>query len=118
MARPRKNNLGVFAAGEIPFSFVHYFTTKDSSGNKVPIDLTGWTASITFSGPVETSTYGTGTLTITDAANGEVTYAWAAADFLDVGRYEFLIWVTDGTNRLASDLNVYEVYDGPGATPT
>ena len=70
MANPKKNNLGVFAAGEIPFPFVHTFKTTDTSGNKVPIDLTGWTASITFAGPDENGTYGTGTLAITDAANG------------------------------------------------
>ena len=118
MANPKKNNLGVFAAGEIPFPFVHTFKTTDTSGNKVPIDLTGWTASITFAGPDENGTYGTGTLAITDAANGEVTYTWAAGDFVDVGKYQFLVWVTDTTNRFASDLNVYEVYDGPGPTPT
>jgi len=118
MANPTKNNLGVFAAGEIPYPFVHTFNTKDASGNKVPIDLTGFTASITFEGPDETKTYGTGTLAITDAANGEVTYTWAAGDFQDVGNYRFLIWVQNGTNRFASDLNVYHVYDGPGPTPT
>ncbi len=105
--------IGVFAAGEIPFPFAHTF--NDFQGN--PIDLTGFTPTVEAEGPDENGTYGAGSVSVTDAVNGVVTYTWVAGDFVDVGRYELLIWVDDGTNRLASDLVKWEVYDGPGATP-
>lgn len=113
MAKPVVIFVGVFAAGEIPFPFAHSF--KDYLGNA--IDLTGFTPSIEIEGPDEAGTYGAGTVQLTDAAGGVVTYTWVAGDFVDVGKYEMLIWVDDGQNRLASDLIKYEVYDGPGPTP-
>ena len=113
MANPKKHNLGVFAAGEIPFPLQH--TYKDAQS--VAIDMTGWSVSTTAEGPDESGSYGSGAVVFTNEAGGEVEYTWVAADFQDVGKYNMLIWAEDGTNRLASDLFVWEVYDGPGATP-
>jgi len=112
MASPKKINLGVFPAGEIPYDFDHTFLDSD----KTPIDLTGWTVNVEIEGP-GVGPYGTGTMLISDPANGVTTYAWAAIDFTDFGKYEMLIWVTNGTYQLGSDLITYEVYDGPGPTP-
>lgn len=116
MANPRKINLGVFAAGEIPFDFVHTFT--DTTG--AAIDLTAYTTIfVNIEGPEEAGGYGAGNITFDgDKTTGRVTYEWAAADFVDVGKYKMLIWVSDGQYRIASDLVIYEVYDGPGPTPS
>lgn len=110
MASPAKIVLGVFAAGEIPFPLVHTF--RDN--NKLPIDISGWTVSAKAEGPDEDGTYGGGAVNITDGVNGEVTYTWVVEDFTGVGKYKMLLWVTDGTNDIASDLITWEVYDGPG----
>lgn len=113
MAKPVVIFLGVFAAGEIPFKFIHTF--NDFVGQ--PIDLTGWTPTVEITGPGNL-TYGAGTIALDGTpTTGKVHYTWHENDFQDIGKYEMLLWVTDGTNRLASDLVKYEVYDGPGATP-
>lgn len=114
MAKPVVIFVGVFAAGELPFPFAHTF--NDFDGN--PIDLTGFTPSVEIEGPEEAGNYGTGGVTVIDPVNGVVRYTWVADDFQDVGKYQMLIWVDDGQNRLASDLIKYEVYNGPGPTPT
>lgn len=111
MASAKKINLGVFAAGEIPFPMVHTF--RDNSG--LAINLTGWSVSAKASGPDETGTYGSGGIVINNAVAGEVTYTWVVGDMTDIGKYEMLLWVTDGTNSLASDLITWQVYDGPGS---
>ena len=114
MAKPVVIFVGVFAAGELPYPFAHTF--NDYYGN--PIDLTGFTPTVYIEGPDEAGTYGTGTVAVTSTVNGVVQYDWVDADFQDIGKYEMLIWVDDGQNRLASDLIKWEVYDGPGPTPS
>ena len=115
MAKPGVIFVGVFAAGELPFPFVHTF--NDFNGN--PIDLSGFTPAVYIEGPDEAGNYGTGAINLlAPNSDGMVQYTWAEDDFQDVGKYEMLLWVDDGTNRLASDLIKYEVYDGPGPTPT
>lgn len=113
MASPKKINLGVYAAGEIPFALSHQY--KDADG--VAIDMTGWSVTAVAAGPEDGGAYGSGVVMFLDETIGKVQYDWVAADFTDVGKYTMLLWTTDGTNRLASDLIVWEVYDGPGATP-
>jgi hypothetical protein len=111
--KPESLFLGVFAAGEIPFKFIHTF--RDSNGDA--INITGWTPNITYTGP-GALVYGTGVLALDgDPTTGRVHYTWDEDDFQDVGAYEVLLWVEDGANRLASFLVKYEVYDGPGDTP-
>lgn len=112
MASPKKINLGVFAQGEIPYPFQHTFL--DSTD--VAIDLTAFTATVSVDGP-DVGPYGQGVVAKTDAVNGIVQYTWTSADFADIGKYKLLIWVDDGTNRLASDLVEWQVYDGPDYTP-
>ena len=112
MANPKKINLGVFAAGELPYPVAHRFVS-----NEIPVDLTTFTPFVNIEGPDETVAVGQGTILVTDAADGIVTYTWVEDDFQGVGKYRMLIWVENGTNRFASDLIVYECYDGPGPTP-
>ena len=115
MAKPVSIFLGVFAAGELPFDFQHTF--QDANGND--IDLTGYTPTVEFEGPDEAGTYGQGSVALDmDPTTGIVSYTWHTNDFQDVGKYEFVIWVDNGTYRLASDLVKYEVYDAPGPTPS
>lgn len=113
MARPKSISLKVFAAGEVPYAIRHQFL--DELG--VPIDLDGWTCWVELEGP-EGPTLGTGDVAIIDASNGVVRYIWAEADMVAPGKYQLLLWVTDTVNRFASDLITYEVYDGPGPTPS
>jgi hypothetical protein len=114
MAKPVVIFIGVFAAGELPFPFAHTF--NDFLGNA--IDLAGFTPTVEIEGPDEAGSYGTGSVVVSGPTiDGVVQYTWANADFQDVGKYQMLLWVDDGTNKLASDLIKYEVYDGPGPTP-
>ena len=115
MATPTKHDLGAFAAGEIPPPLE--VTFADFDGNAVP--LAGFTTLATNieAIPTVTTTLGTGTTVVTDAPNGEVTYTWVEDDMLEPSDYTAQIWVSNGTNRYASDLYVYTVYDGPGDAP-
>lgn len=117
MASPKKINLGVYAAGEIPASLVHVF--KDS--DKAPIPITGWTLKgFRITGP-DGATVGTGTYSFNDAPNGSVTYEWVSDDMQSIGKYQGVMWIQNASSsptiRLASDLFVWEVYDAPGLTP-
>jgi len=117
MASPKKINLGVYAAGEIPASLVHVFKDND----KVPIPISGWTLKgFRIEGP-DGSIAGQGTYDFSDAPGGEVTYTWVNGDMQVAGKFSGLMWIqnaaTDPTIRLASYLFVWEVYDGPGNTP-
>jgi len=116
--KPKKINLGVYAAGEIPASLVHVF--KDNEKNPIPI--TGWTLKgFRITGPDGAATLGAGSYSITDGDNGAVTYVWISDDMQTIGTYSGVMWVqnapTDPTIRLASDLFVWDVYDAPGETP-
>ena len=53
---------------------------------------------------------GTGTTTITDAAAGEVQYAWSAADTLVAGEYNGEFEVVIGGLRLTSPNSSYLVF--------
>lgn len=112
MANPKKINLGVFAAGEIPFPIDHRFLALG-----VPIPLTGYTAWVYIEGPEGDVVLGAGTVAITNAPEGLVRYTWNEDDMQLPGKYKMLIWVDSADNRFASDLIVWEVYDGPGPTP-
>lgn len=111
MARPRTINLGVFAAGELPYPVVHRFTVDGG-----PIVLTDWECWTAIEGP-DGLELGTGATMIVDASDGAVQYTWAQDDFQGIGKYRMLIWVDNSINRFASDLIIYETYDGPGPIP-
>ena len=109
MANPKKINLGVWAQGAIPFPFEHTF--KDENGDV--IDITAYTVSVKAEGP-EDGNYGSGSVAKPDPTNGVGRYVFVADDFADVGNYSLLMWITNGSVNLHSDLVVWEVYDGPG----
>ncbi len=111
MAAPQQD-LGTFAAGEVPYPLEHTF--KDSDG--VVIDLTGFNTWVAFEGDITLA--GSGAVAIDgDPTTGIVSYTWVYDDMGLAGKEEFLIWVEDNTNQLASDKFKYTVYDGPGTTP-
>lgn len=115
MASPKSQNLGVFPAGEIPVPVEQTFNDKDGQ----PINLTNFTPDVKIEGPDETANYATGTVE-KDAtpASGIVRYTWTGDEFIDVGKYEMILWIGDGTYRFGSYLIKWEVYDAPGPLPT
>lgn len=115
MASPTKIDLGAFAEGEIPPPLAHQYL--DFDGN--PVNLTGFaTLQMNIEAvPPVTATLGTGTITVTDAANGIVQYTWVGDDMAEASGYTAQMWVSNGTNKYASDLVTYTVYDGPGSAP-
>lgn len=113
MASPKSVFLGVFPAGSIPAAATHTYKLDGS-----PIVLTGYTAAVYITGPVETTDYANGTLEITDQPGGVVTYTWSGDEFVDIGKYQMVIWVGNDTYRFGSDLIKWEVYDAPGELPT
>lgn len=110
----RKINLGAYAAGEIPPPLSHQYLGND----RLPLPITGWIVLGFF---VEgDAPCGLGDLQITDGPNGIITYTWDPDDMQTPGNYRGLMWVQndpDPTVRLASDLFLWTVVDGPGPTP-
>ena len=89
--------IGPYTSGEVPAPLTYTF--QDDNGD--PLDLTGYIA--TFSH--EANGVGTSeTATVTDAANGVVTYTWTATDLDEPGSHSAEFWVSNGTNTYASDL--------------
>lgn len=116
MAQPVTKELGAFAAGEVPPPLV--VTYLDFNEN--PVNLVGFTnlqVNIDEELGANQNPLGTGTITLTDAANGVLEYGWVRDDMLDIGEYTTQAWVNNGVNFFASDLYTYTVYDGPGTPP-
>lgn len=117
MAKPKSQFLGVFPAGEIPVPAEQTF--KDKDGN--PIDLANFTPQVRIDGPDETADYVTGSVAKdSPTTTGRVIYTWSGDEFLDIGKYEMIIWVGDNVTplRFGSYLIKWEVYDAPGSLPT
>ncbi len=113
MATPTKKDLGAFAEGEVPPDL--QITYTDFDGNVVP--LAGFSTQMNIQEELAGDGFGTGSITVTDAPNGEVTYVWVRGDMTAAGEYTAQAWVTNGTKYFASDLFTYSVYDGPGTQP-
>lgn len=117
MANLRQIKLGAFPAGEIPPPLLHQFLRYD----KTPIDITGWTVLGFYVDGPEGQTVGLSDPTIYNGPNGQVTYSFVEGDMALAGTYKGLIWIqnlaTNPTLRLASDLYIWDVKDGPGPTP-
>lgn len=111
---PIKVELGAFAEGEVPPDLL--ITFRDIK--KVVVNLTGFTnLQMNIEEELGDAGFGTGTIVLTDAVNGLVTYTWVRADMTTVGEYTAQAWVDNGTKYFASDLYIYSVYDGPGTPP-
>jgi hypothetical protein len=88
--------IGPYVTGERPAPLTYVFL--DSNGD--PLDLTGYAATFRHStGATSTSS----AATITDAASGEVEYAWTATDMDDSGTHTAEFTVTNATNTYTSD---------------
>lgn len=113
---PTKTDLGAFAAGEVPPTLEISFVDFDG----VVVDLTGYSnlqMNIEEELKGNSNPLGLGSIILSDASNGKVTYTWVRDDMLDVGEYTAQAWVNNGTSYYASDLYVYSVFDGPGDPP-
>ncbi len=113
--QPVTIDLAAFAQGEVPPDLQITFRDFD----KVPVPLTGF-SNLQMNIQEELGefvTFGTGTIVVTDAPNGKVTYTWVRADFQPVGDFTAQAWVDNGTKFFGSDLYLYSVYDGPGTPP-
>jgi hypothetical protein len=121
--KPRKIDLGVFMAGEIPFPQPHIFKQKQEDGSKAAIDISSYTLlRVDVTVPDGATGVGAGGYALTtDGTDGSVTYTFVSADMQTAGQYELIMWIqnapTDPTVRLSSDLIVWTVHDGPGDTP-
>ena len=114
MAEPVIVELGAFAAGEVPPDLQITFTDFDD----VVVDLSGFAAQVNIEEDINKAlVLGQGTYLITDAPNGVTLYSWHRDDMFEPGKYTLQGWVYDGTKYYASDLYVYDVYDGPGDAP-
>jgi len=116
MATPTKIDLGAFAAGEIPPILQH--TYKDYDGVVVDVSSFSTLAMNVEAIPDVTGPLGAGTIEFdSDGSDGKVNYTWVADDMAEPSSYSAQMWVSSGTNRFASDLIIYTVYDGPGDAP-
>lgn len=116
MASPVKIDLGAFAAGEVPPILSHTFTDFDG----VVVDLTGFTtlAMNIEAIPDVTGPLGGGLIVFDgNGSDGIVNYTWTDDDMEEPSGYTAQMWVSNGTNKYASDLIIYNVYDGPGDAP-
>lgn len=89
-------------------------TFNDFDG--VAVNLTGYTAQMNIQEELG-ELVGTGVINITTPASGIAIYTWVRADMEVPGRYSAQAWVFNGTKYFASDLYMYDVYDGPGEPP-
>ena len=106
--------LGRFASGEIPPALLHQF--DDSEDNDV--NLVGFTITVNITATAGvTATLGAGTPTLSDGPTGVGQYAWHSDDMSQPGSYRLQMWASNGTNKYASDVFTYIVYDGPGTAP-
>lgn len=87
--------LGPYVAGEVPEPWVHSFDDFDG----VSLDLTGFTAQVSYR--VDDSAQTVRTATIVDAAAGDVGVSWVTADFATAGLMHGELTVSDSTNRYA-----------------
>lgn len=118
MAVPTEQDLGAFAAGEVPPPLT--VTYRDFDNNVVDISgMSQHQVNIDEELDSNSNPLGTGVVSFeTDGTDGKVTYTWVRDDMIDVGEYTCQVWVNNGANYFASDLYRYSVYDGPGDPPT
>ena len=76
-----------------------------------------WIPSPHFKADTLHTTHGRAIAFATDGSDGVVEYTWTATDMAEPASYTAQLWVSNGTNRYASDLIIFTVYDGPGSAP-
>lgn len=109
-------DLGVFAEDEIPEDLVVTIIGADGS----VLDLAGFTPKVAIAvieGTGAANLAGGTPTVLSPTTDGKVQYVWHADDFANVGLFRLQIWVSDGTNDLASEIFQYEV-EGVTTKPT
>lgn len=109
MTRRPTVELGSFVVGEIPAPLEYQFLTDLGD----PLDLTGFTTARfqwglhgtggEFTNPVDRAA------TVSNAVNGEVTYAWVGDEFTVTGPHAGLLHVTNNVTQYASLLLTWSV---------
>jgi hypothetical protein len=103
--------IGPYVVGEKPAPLMYQF--QDSDG--IPIDLTGYSAQFVYRQQYDVAT--TASATVSDPANGEVTYNWTGSEMTKAGHYMSEVWVGNGTNRFASVLIEFDARNAVGSVP-
>jgi hypothetical protein len=106
--------IGPFVQGEVPAPLLYQFRAEDG----VALDLSGYDARFSCEerGGENVSKDGA-VATITDAANGRVTYTWDGTEFPTAGRYQAELWVGNGLHRFASILLLFTVREPVASVP-
>lgn len=108
--------LGSFVVGEVPAPLEYQFLDADG----VAINLTGFTV-VTFQwgervrGQFVNPVVETGT--VSDAAQGKVTYVWDGDEFAAPGEHAGIFYVNNGTVQYASILILWQVCLPIGTPP-
>lgn len=106
---------GPFTVGEIPYPLTYQFL--DSAG--AAIDITGWDAVLQW-GEVFAGGYQNqqeAAAIISDGPQGKATYIWDGTEFTTPGKYAGQMWVSDGTQILASEVFEWSTCLGVDTVP-
>jgi hypothetical protein len=106
-------NIGSMVVGEKPAPIEYQF--QDASG--VPIPLTAYTAKFVIR-EERSTTAQTFNATVTDVANGKVTYVWVGNEFSTSGHWMGEFWVGNGVQRFCSWLITWDVRVALGTVPS
>jgi hypothetical protein len=104
--------IGPYTQGEKPAPLTYQFL--DNDGNL--INLLGYSAKFSYQEHDGTATVANAT--VSDAANGKVTYTFTGAEFATAGHYRAQFWSGNGVNRLASVDLLFDVAVSVGAAPS
>lgn len=107
-----RTSIGPYVVGEIPSPLEYTFLEADGS----PMDLTGYTAKYVVR-PVDSDISVSYTASVTNPANGEVTYTWDGTELSEPGLHWSEFWVGNSVNRYASLRLEYSVRASVGAVP-
>ena len=106
--------IGPFTVGEIPDPLEYQFL--DYNGAAMPIS--GYSATFTVREKyASTPIIDNAVATVTDAAEGKVTYVWTGTAFEDQGHYYAEFWIGNTVQRYASELITFDVHDSQGTVP-
>lgn len=103
--------IGPYVIGEKPPALTYQYL--DSSGTA--LNLTGYTAK--FSYQERDGAAVTANASVSDPANGKVTYTFTGSEFATAGHYRAEFWTGNTTNRYASVDILFDVAVPVGTPP-